>query len=145
MPTATHQRRRWAKKIRLFGLYLYISNVRLKKRPLRDLEMIGFTRKHYYECKQKLYQRQQGLCPMCGKPYKLEQLENHHCLPVSRFPQLRCSITNMVLLCHNCHKEVHCNPWREIQMITAKAQELGIDLTKYYQNGNNRENISTQH
>lgn len=110
--------------------------MRLKKRPLRDLEMIGFTRKHYYECKQKLYQRQQGKCPMCGKPYKLEQLENHHCLPVSRFPQLRCSITNMVLLCHNCHKEVHCNPWREIQMITDKAQELGIDLTKYYQNGN---------
>ena len=71
MPTAIHQRRRWAKKIRLFGLYLYISNVRLKKRPLRDLKMIGFTRKHYYKCKQKLYQRQQGLCPMCGKPYKL--------------------------------------------------------------------------
>ena len=37
-----------------------------------------------------------------------------------------------VMLCHNCHKEVHCYPWKNIEMIKAKAEELGIDLKERY-------------
>ena len=132
-----HQQRRpwrkgWAKKWRLFGLYLYISNVRMKKRPKRDLLYTGHVEKHLIENKHKLYERQGGCCPHCGQPFEYEQLELHHVLPLSRFPELGQSIRNGIMLCHRCHKEVHCNPWRNIQMMKEKAKEMGIDLKERY-------------
>ena len=40
-----------------------------------------------------------------------------------------------IMLCHKCHKEVHCNPWRNIELMKAKAEELRIDLTERYKTG----------
>ena len=56
----------------------------------------------------------------------------HHVLPLSRFPELGQSIRNGIMLCHKCHKEIHCNPWRNIELMKAKAEELGIDLKDRY-------------
>jgi hypothetical protein len=36
---------------------------------------------------------------------------------------------------YSCHKEVHCNPWRNIELMKAKAEELGIDLKERYDYG----------
>jgi hypothetical protein len=36
------------------------------------------------------------------------------------------------MLCHRCHKEVHINPWKNIEMMKAKAAELGIDINERY-------------
>ena len=33
------------------------------------------------------------------------------------------------------HKEVHCNPWKNIELMKAKAEELGIDLKERYDYG----------
>jgi predicted HNH restriction endonuclease len=64
-----------------------------------------------------------------------DNMELHHILPLARFPELGQSIRNGILLCHRCHKEVHCNPYKNIRMMEAKAEELGIDLTERYKTG----------
>jgi len=46
---------------------------------------------------------------------------------------MRARKANMVLLCHRCHKEVHCNPWKNIQMMQKKAAELDVDLKERYE------------
>ena len=37
------------------------------------------------------------------------------------------------MLCHKCHKEVHCNPWKNIELMKAKAKELNINLNERYE------------
>jgi len=124
----------WSHKLRIpiIGIYLYISNVRMKRRSKRDLQYTGFLKDHLIENKKKLYERQKHCCPHCGNEFEYEEMELHHILPVGRFPELRQSIRNGVMLCNKCHKEVHCNPWKNIEMMKAKAQELGIDLNERY-------------
>lgn len=39
---------------------------------------------------------------------------------------------NIMMLCHNCHKEVHCNPFLNIRMMREKAAQIGVDLTERY-------------
>ena len=126
-------RKGWAKKFRIGRLYLYVSNCRMKKRPIRDLMCQGFAKDRVIENKMKLYERQGGCCPICGQPFEYDQLELHHILSLSRFPELGQSIRNGIMLCHRCHKEVHCNPYLNIQMMEDKAKEMGIDLTKRYE------------
>ena len=125
-------RKGWAKKFKLGRLYFYISNCRMKKRPIRDLMYVGVAQDHVVENKHKLYERQGGKCPHCAQPFEYEQLELHHILPLARFPELGQSIRNGIMLCHKCHKEVHCNPWKNIELMKAKAEELGIDLKERY-------------
>ena len=125
-------RKGWAKKFRIGRLYFYISNCRMNKRPKRDLMYSNYVQDHCVENKRKLYERQGGKCPHCGQPFDYEAMELHHVLPLSRFPELGQSIRNGIMLCHRCHKEVHCNPWRNIQMMKEKAKEMGIDLSERY-------------
>ena len=125
----------WAKKLRIGRLYFYISNCRMKKRPIRDLMYGGFVEDQLVVNKRKLYDRQGGCCPHCGQSFDYEQLELHHILPIARFPELGTSIRNGIMLCHQCHKEVHCNPYKNIRMMEAKAKELGYDLTTRYKMG----------
>ena len=114
----------WAKKFRIGRLYFYISNCRMKKRPIRDLLYTGYVQERGQENKRKLYDRQGGKCPHCGQSFDYEQMELHHILPVGRFPKLRGAIRNSIMLCHHCHKEVHMNPWMNIQMMN--IQIMGI-------------------
>ena len=131
----------WAKKFRIGRFYIYISNCRMKKKPIRDLLLQGYARDHVVNNKRKLYERQGGKCPHCEQSFEYEQLELHHVLPLSRFPELGQSIRNGIMLCHRCHKEVHCNPYLNIQMIEEKAKEMGIELKERY---GIRSNINNQ-
>ena len=126
-------RKGWAKKFRIGRLYFYISNCRMKKRPKRDLMYSNYVQDHCVENKRKLYERQGGKCPHCGQPFDYEAMELHHVLPLSRFPELGQSIRNGIMLCHRCHKEVHCNPYLNIQMMEDKAKEMGIELKDRYE------------
>ena len=128
-------RKRWAKKFRIGQLYFYISNCRMKKRPKRDLLYSNRVQEHCVETKHKLYERQGGKCPHCGQPYEYEAMELHHILPLSRFPELGQSIRNGIMLCHLCHKEVHGNPYLNIQMMENKAKEIGININNRYETG----------
>ena len=91
--------------------------------------------KHQHNGKSKDIRRevkaaQDNRCPMCGEVS--ERMELHHILPVARFPELWDDRRNCVALCHDCHKEIHCNPWANIRMMEAKAAELGVDLSSRY-------------
>lgn len=125
-------RKAWAKKLRIGKLYFYVSNCRMKKRAIRDLRYTGFAADKCVYNKHKLYEQQDGKCPHCGKPFEYDKMELHHILPLARFPELGITKENGVMLCHTCHKEVHCNPFLNIQMMQKKAVEFGIDLRERY-------------
>ena len=71
-----------------------------------------------------------NVCPCCGS--RSERMELHHVLPVARFPELWDDRRNVVALCHDCHREIHCNPFANIALIRAKADELGLELGERY-------------
>ena len=75
-------------------------------------------------------------CHICGKPidYKYSQL--HHVLPYSRMGQFATDERNVLLLCHDCHQEIHSNPLKQVEMMQKKADELGVDLKDFYDYGN---------
>lgn len=132
--TVARLRKAWKHCIKIAGLYFYVSNVSLKRRGKRDL---SYNTAHHAENiiknKQKLYERQEHRCPLCGNEYPYREMELHHILPWARFPELKQSIRNSIMLCHECHKEVHSNPWRNIQMMQQKAEEFGINLNERYE------------
>ena len=136
-PPQTAKRRTWKKTIRIARGWFYItfSNCRVKKRDTCGYDRSGNLVNNLRDIKGKLYERCQGVCPHCGQHYDMHWMEIHHVLPWARFPELRGTKRNMLLLCHHCHKEVHINPWLNIRLMRAKAQELGIDLTERYKTG----------
>ena len=129
------QRKTWKKTIRIFRGWFYItfSNCKVKKRHACGYDRSGQLAQNMRDIKGKLYERCQGVCPHCGQHHDISQMELHHVLPWARFPELRGTKRNMLLLCHHCHKEVHINPWLNIQLMRAKAQELQIDLNERYE------------
>ena len=131
------RRKKWLKKWHAFGLTFAIANCRIKKRDWRDAErQYGETAcRNVRDIKNKMYQKQNGCCPMCGKHFDYRMMENHHVLPWGRFPELRMKRRNMLLVCHKCHREIHCNPWLNIRLMKEKAAELGIDLKERYDYG----------
>ena len=122
-------RERWFHKIRIFGIYFYISNCRLRKRARRDFLIFKGTKE---EIRQKLYERQGCRCAMCGREQEKNMMQLHHYLPIARFEEFAQSIRNQVLLCNECHKEIHLNPYLNIRLIEEKAKELGVDLDERY-------------
>ena len=125
-----NNKKKWIRRWHAFGLYFAVSNGRIKKRDVR-LYKGGWA--DYRDIREKLFEAQGRRCPHCGKEAAtFRELETHHVLPWGRFPELRNKRKNLILLCHRCHKEVHCNPWLNIAMMEKKAEELGIDLTERY-------------
>lgn len=132
--------KRWIKRWRMFGLTFAVSNCRVKMREPSKM------RWHYAEdgqgaspmmrLKRKVYSRTEGRCEICGKPidYKYSQL--HHVLPYSRMGQFATDERNVLLLCHDCHQEIHSNPLKQVEMMQKKADELGVDLKDFYDYGN---------
>lgn len=66
----------------------------------------------------------QGVAKMGGGA-----LELHHILSRAKFPQLVDMEENIMVLCHECHKEIHCNPFLNASLMERKAAELHVDLT----------------
>ena len=122
--------KKWIRRWHAFGLCFAVSNGRIKKRDERRYKG-GWV--DYMDIREKLFEAQGRRCPHCGKEATtFKELEAHHVLPWGRFPELRNKQKNLILLCHRCHKEVHCNPWLNIAMMERKAEELGIDLAERY-------------
>ena len=136
-PPQTAKRRTWKKTIRIARGWFYItfSNCRVKKRDTCGYNTSREFAHELRDIKEKLYNKCEGVCPHCGQHHDISFMEIHHVLPWARFPELRGTKRNMMLLCHYCHKEVHINPWLNIQLMRAKAEELDIDLTERYKTG----------
>lgn len=122
--------KRWIKKWHAFGLFFAVSNGRIKKRDERYYDC-GY--RDYTEKRKAVFEQQGHRCYLCGKEARsYKYLEAHHTLPVCRFPELIDDPENIMMLCHRCHKEVHINPFKNAQLMKAKAKEMGIDLKERY-------------
>ena len=117
---------------KLFGLYFTLSNCRVKKRVSCGYSRKGHDGEKLWRIKNRLYKQSGGVCPECGRPFAFDVMELHHVLPYSRFQDLITDDRNVMMLCHDCHKEIHCNPYRNIKLMEAKAEELGINLDERY-------------
>ena len=136
-PTHRVKRQHWKRLWRLpFGIYLTLSNCRTKLRlPSSDHECKQKFQIRRRDIKRRMYEEQQGICPHCGKHFEFQWMELHHILPWGRFPELRERKDNYLCLCHDCHKDIHMDPYLNIRLIEAKAKEYGIDLTTVYKTG----------
>jgi len=94
------------KSFRLFGLYFYVSSIRMKRRRTIDEKMRN-KRKLLQKKKAWLYRQQGGCCELCGRHFGTESLEIHHLVGVRENPGLALKTTNLVLLCPDCHVKVH--------------------------------------
>lgn len=124
------KRKTWKRSLRIGGLYFSISNIKMRK----CCDQRQFTNKAYIKkIKHDLYEANDCKCPICGERFKFQDMEIHHILPWFKYPELREDPKNMVVLCTKCHKEIHNDPWKNIRMMKAKAQELGINLEDRYE------------
>ena len=121
------------KMIKIGGWRFYITrNIRLKHRNKRDSYNTLFKRSDF---RKHVYERSGHRCEICGNELTWKEMELHHVLPIGRFPQLTMDERNLQCLCHSCHKDIHCDPYKEIRQMEVKANELGINLKDYYDYG----------
>ena len=130
-PCLPQKKKHFKKMWKVGGWRLYLThNFRLKNSQTRDQ-----PEKHaaMMKAKQTLWERSNGHCEICGKEIeKFSQAQIHHVLSWWRFPQLEHDTRNLQLLCKDCHKHIHVEPFLECKLIEAKAKELGINLKDYY-------------
>lgn len=69
---------------------------------------------------------------MCGRHHDISQMEMHHILPYSNFPELANKSANMMLLCRQCHFFIHNDPTLNMMLMSRFAAQIGIDLSKRY-------------
>lgn len=136
--------KRWIKRWRMFGLTIAVSNCRVKMREPSKMRWQyaddGHGTSPMKKLKRTAYSRTDGRCEICGKSidYKYSQL--HHILPYSRMGQFATDERNVLLLCHECHQEIHSNPLKQVEMMQKKADELGVDLKDFYDYGEETDN-----
>ena len=129
------KKKHFKRMLRIGKLRFYITwNFRLKNTQIRDNEKKLFD---IVPIKEKLWEREQGCCMMCGKQIgKFCNSQIHHVLPYARFPEFATNKENLLLLCRDCHKEIHTNPFLDCNLQQNTARKLGVKLKDYYtQNG----------
>ena len=98
--------RYFCKRIRILGLYVYITTSRMKRRSRAD---IAYSRRHdqLMRIKRELYRKRRCRCESCGERFPIERLQLHHKIPRSERPDLLLDKSNIELMCEACHKRVH--------------------------------------
>lgn len=107
---------------------LYLSDCRMRPRPPHE-HTTRAERREFGRWKQSIVEKRGGVCERCGKNGGCA-LELHHILSRAKFPQLVDMEENIMVLCHECHKEIHCNPFLNAALMERKAAELHVDLTQ---------------
>lgn len=112
-------------------LRFYITwDYRLKNSQRRDQE-----RNHngIVDAKRLKWAKTEGHCEICGKKInKFSNSQVHHILAWWRFPEYETDERNLMLLCPECHRSIHLNPFQECSMIEKKCREFGLDYKDYY-------------
>jgi len=75
------------------GIYSYVLSG-----DLRDLSFRTFDKKQ----KREAYERQQGICPLCGKHFELEEMEGDHITPWAEGGVT--TAENCQMLCKECNR-----------------------------------------
>ena len=69
------------------------------------------------------------MCEMCGSGVNLTA---HHVLPISLFPQYVSDLRNVKVLCEDCHRKVHTDPFLDTKLQLATARLIGANLREVY-------------
>ena len=105
----------------------------MRKRQSRDVSNYEQRlQKKICATKRQLYEDAFGRCQCCGKQLPYRKLQLHHILPWWKFPEFDGDIRNSRLLCNDCHKAIHRNPFAEVKEMEEVAMVLGIDLKERY-------------
>ncbi len=121
--------------IKVFGWRIYFSRSKMRRcAPSLNRHKIHRRRHVNNLSRKKLrrYKQTGGCCQICGHHGEIGQMEMHHILPIAVFPELGNEITNMILLCRQCHFLVHHNPMLNLKLMSRQATQNGIDLSKRY-------------
>lgn len=94
-------------KIKFFKINIYFSSCNLSKKSAKSKK----------NKKIHLYERNHGKCEKCKQFFNIDILQIHHKKPVALYPELKSEISNWMLVCPECHQEIH-------KQVTIKAYEL---------------------
>lgn len=123
-------------KLKMFGWRLYFTNVKMKK-----MSSVGVRRSAHHTAMQTFKRRRfkinGGTCDLCGKRLKFDDVQLHHILPYSEFPQYGVNPKNMEIVCEDCHHAIHLNPYANLKRMEVKAREFGFDLITYFEGKKN--------
>ena len=88
-----------------------------KKRPNRQIKPVRDTSRYRSIVKQRLIEYKGGRCQICGYNKCMNALEFHHLNPQEKdftisggtksFESLKPEIDKCILVCANCHREIH--------------------------------------
>ena len=121
--------------IKVFGWRIYFSRGRMKRCTTSTIRISRRRRnktKNMGKKKERRYKQLGGCCQMCGRHHDISQMEMHHILPYSNFPELANKSANMMLLCRQCHFFIHNDPTLNMMLMSRFAAQIGIDLSKRY-------------
>lgn len=117
--------------LHIWKLRIYITwDFRLKNSQMRDQK-----RNHHgiVELKKEKWKETNGTCECCGKKIgKFNLSELHHIINWYRIPQLETDKRNLQILCHDCHKMIHKEPFLQVKEIRKKCKQLGVDYKQFY-------------
>lgn len=126
----TKETKSWKRTFRIIKgrFYITFSNVPVKKGQKRYYTTTKRLAAFMVSFKQRYLEAHDNRCPICGKEKTYDECHIHHVLPYTRWQQLYADMRNWMVVCHDCHQEIHTNPWLNISLMEAKAKELDIDL-----------------
>ena len=85
------------------------------------------------ELKSKLVMQRGQVCELCGKPIeRYWKTQIHHIIPWNRYPEGELDDRNLMVLCSECHAEVHANPILNAGLIYQAATKIGVDVKKFF-------------
>ena len=122
------RKKKYMLRLSILGLKIYVCNLNLKPylRPLDNRNSSG--RRKF---RMSLYNRGGGKCEYCGKPIDYNDMQLHHIVPLSMNGNN--NPHNIICLCDECHRLIHCNPVVNHQLIDKLLQEhpeVRVDGTK---------------
>lgn len=94
---------RWRATIKLFGVFLTLSNAQVRFRPYRDQIC---PEDAMNRIRLKLYRERGMKCECCGSDDP-HDLELHHIEPVRFRPDRATDPDNLMILCRACHQDMH--------------------------------------
>lgn len=129
-------------KINIGKMFIYVSDHKLRK-DNRDHSQ-GLQRRKLRRATERNCEGG-GYCHICGASGV--PLSVHHVIPQAVAQDLRWEPDNCLLLCGECHRRVHSNPFLQIDLIRKANEKMNKDLTKYfggYANGQTEQTERTE-
>lgn len=99
----------FCKYLRIGPIYFYVSTRRLKRRQKYDA-VIRNQHKKLQRIKREKWMANDGRCEECGQRFRIEDMQLHHIVPLSKNPALAVSISKLQLVCPDCHNRLHGRP-----------------------------------